>query len=744
MHTATKTLSQTHIAIAVAVVIGAAGIAAVLVPPLLNPPGEKIVKTISNECGNYGQMVCAPCRETLTVSDARTCTCSAGTSITPSGTCVVIPKISVSKYGDAIDGDYIPANGHSSESPLAGFKVILPKGVSYITGLKFTELKASQFPAAYGEYWLSVSTVIDNNVGNIVWNNKLNGKPDGTLFNSFDNVIKGLPTEQPLIFSIIGKPIIKEMLPVSGQFQLTSMDANGNDINFSLEAPLDLNTYAIRYAGQNQSDKINVIGAERASDGILETDMKQQDDKSSIVILGKTIITLPRGTDSLRRVIFREDKLTTTAFSKVFNGFVLKAEVDGKTLSYSGTTYLDPKKGYIIFGDEAFGTIPVLKGLPTDTKILLSISGFVDNKEYLPINGKLFLNYIQADDGGEKKFYFNESSKTPLALQEYSVTMGSKVSIPEIPYIITADVAFTQDYTPIKPGTVGARIGGFIVQNSTERPTFKITLSGLTAGEKYSNAQLFTNLKIKNSNGTIVYNLPNPLSYAQDLVVQNGLGPKSSNLFTIYADIALTAPALATRLKITEPQKVDLQKFSITKAELILTCGDEGQIPCMQGTNGTGGYGCKKPFAPTSDRICRACLPGQTWDGMCYGKSTCGGKEQKPCSQGTAGVASDGCQLPLKVSSGGNYVYETNPANRENILWEKPNFARCSKDLDYRQWDVTAWKGYVKTSTSALESDPEKCYDEYRSVYKGKTSSVPNYMMYTKVTTSSSGGGVCK
>ena len=68
-------------------------------------------------------------------------------------------------------------------------------------------------------------------------------------------------------------------------------------------------------------------------------------------------------------------------------------------------------------------------------------------------------------------------------------------------------------------------------------------------------------------------------------------------------------------------------------------------------------------------------------------------------------------------------------------MWEKPSFARCAKDLDPKQWDVTAWRGYVKTSTTALKSDPEKCYDEYRSVYKGVTSLRPNYMAYTKIKT---------
>ncbi len=88
------------------------------------------------------------------------------------------------------------------------------------------------------------------------------------------------------------------------------------------------------------------------------------------------------------------------------------------------------------------------------------------------------------------------------------------------------------------------------------------------------------------------------------------------------------------------------------------------------------------------------------------------------------------CTVVPKSTQAG--CYETNPGIPANILFTKPNIPRCAKDLDSQKWDVTAWKGYVKTSTDALENDPEKCYDEYRSVYQGVVSSVPNYMLYTK------------
>lgn len=717
--TITQTVSRTKVALTVAVVLGAAGIAAAFVPPLLTP--GKNSEKVSASCGSYNQSVCLPCQEGLVQNEFLTCTCPNNTKWSGEK-CVQQPvQIKAERTTDELFETNLKQDDKISEATLGTVTITLPKGVEYIRSVTFTETNPAGPPKMFTRFGLGITDSNGKYLRNISWAIFGANASNGLTFNGMDRIegnyylFKGLPTDVPLTLHVFGNVRDHEKLPAIGKLQLSYIIADdGNELRSYFEGKLNLQEYRVKMV----SGVLNQIKVDSTKYGSsLGVEIKK-DDKSPNAVLGIVGVTLPKGTDYVRGVTFGAS--SPSDISPAFEKLGLRVtDIQGKKLWneewIEDGSWVNASNAFTFkhkYKDGGYDGDYLFKGLPTETELIFSVIGVIKDIQKLPAKGKLHVSYIPAD-GGSQRYYFEGKHE----LQEYSVKMVSGISVQETQFSITADPPVTQDNQwTIPAGSDNAKIASFRVKNSTERPSFNITLEGLTAGEKYSNAPLFTNLNVRTDNGTVVFYLKNPLKYSQEILVNNGLGPNSSNFFSITADVLSTAPAIGTRLRITSPQSVDLQKFAISKTEP--ACGGISEKPCWSEYKGTAmpemtPYGCKKPLFLTNGLCQKQCVLGQTPDGYkCYASVI------KP-------VITTEC-----------FAYETNPANKGNILWEQPSFARCAKDLDPKKWDVAPWAGYKITSTSATATDPEACYDEYRSVYRGVTSSKPNYMVYKKVTKS--------
>ncbi len=692
--TATKVgiLSGTRVKTLAIVGFGAAGVAAALLSSAMN---STMPSKIADVCGEYGQSICLPCKESLIVSDTRTCTCETGYEYQEKlKQCVkTVEPIRVIAKERSIDTTLRPENflGDLSSATLARTEVTLPAGVYFINSVIFQLHDSSGSSPLQLPYVTGYRLRAQNQFGEIIGEDIVI-QPISALKNTEADVIfdytttkkevlyKGLPTETPLTFSLIADVYSK-----SGSFE-------GKSTVFSILGSNQSQKFQTKDR-PNQDFTVTISRDERISvkpktEEDLTTEIELKGKEGASVPLARALVTLPGSVDRVVDVTFEPE--TKTAFPSAFQYFTLnvKNAKTGERIGSSAIWTRQADSGKLHFDTIAGQKVnEILKGLPTQTQLLFEVVASTSPAiaKSLPSAGRLQLSGIYAL--GDRKKYTLEQ---PVLLQQYRVSLKDSptASLPE-------RISVSVDTS----GTISARVDS--VPLTVMFGSFTMTLP---KDARNVRGMFFTESEAKE------------LAAFEEVAITVYEGNREVGTFRKYE--RPTGNRLAFE-KVGESIFSDLP----TGVPLIVYVFGRVDEKGLASLPANGRLTLNYIRADNGNLADKQLYRYYGYEGAVQLQSY---RIEKPAT-----LSQQKCE-PL-------YVYETNPADKTTLTSWQPNLARCPSDRDPSRWDVAPWKGYVETQTPAQQNDPEKCYDEYRARWISfggfeMTSPYPNFAIYTKKT----------